>query len=685
MGKTTEKFKKISKALIAFVAIALLFLAVGLATLGSTAGTGEAVELKAPRDDNASGPSVIAHLTLSDSTNFKETYIDEEGKEQQRTFTLQVSAVYVNLAVIYAKAGTPATLRLEYAASGSETSFGSSVRRGDAVFQNFFNGEPEEGQEAVTPDVTEGQFRWVKVFDEAVEKWRSTYSSYSYVRFKAMTQNILINEIVFVGEKMVNSEATGRYMVIPCEVYSATPYNNETMDAAKLRAGGLFDAQYIPSTAQSSYYRYANDEIYTLSTIAEMNRGGEYDTSLTAEAYRVEGVYNSLGTDIVALGTKIFGVNPFGLRFFSMLASFGVLIFGYLFVRQLTKSDFAGLIFALIYVFCNLSFALGHLGNPLMIGVFFFVAALYFCHRFYARGMKKARGAAILPPVLSALFSAAAIAVNGAYIIPVAGIVALFVCGMVRQQKAKKHYLALAAEATATEEPEAQQKAVAKVQAEYRDKNLIASLGFGVVLVVASLMFVLLFAIPLYGPYVRLYSTAAEASIFTLAWHAFAGGFVGVNPGATHSAWDLFYELFTGTGSVYAVTAAVINVVAAVAGILGIAFAAWRIIAVICSKKLEKQQRTELRRALVPLAGLALSLVMTSFGGGALGFVLLAYVFSFVLAAEGIAFLWESKYQKAAKIVAIIGLVLLIAIFALYAVVTFSVPLPASVMGKIFG
>ncbi len=684
MGKTSEKFKKIPKALIAFLVIALLFLAVGLGTLGSPSeGVGKAYELKTKRDDG-DPPSVVMQLTFSDSENFKETYTDENGKEQTRTFTLKVSAIYVNLAVIYAEPGEPATLRLEYASSGSQSSFGLQSRRADAVFENLYTNAPAEGEEAVEPTVTDGQFRWVAPFQSVFEKNNWT-TSYRYVRLTALTHDVLINEVVFVGEKQVNSEGTGETMVIPAKIYSATPYNNETQEEANLRAEALLDAQYLPSTVQSSYYLYSDDELYTLSTIAEMRRGGEYDSAIPSAAYRVEGVYNSLGTGIIALGTKIFGLTPFGLRFFSMLASFGVLIFGYLFVRQLTKSDFAGLIFSLIYVFCNLSFALGHLGNPLMIGIFFFMGALYFCHKFYARGMKSARGASVLTPVFAALFAAAAITVNGAYLIPVAGLAALFVCGMVRQQKAKKHYLALAAsEETDAEDPAAaREQATAAVKREYREKNLAAALGFGVTLIAAAVLFALLFAIPLYGPYMRLYSSGG--SIFVLAWHAFAGGFAGSNPGATHAAWDLFYDIFAGTGTTYAVTAAAVNAVAAVAGILGVIFAVWRILAVILSKKLEKQQRGELRRVLVPLVGLILSLIMTAFGGGALGFILLAYVFAFVLAAEGVAYLWGSKYGKAAKAVSIVGLILLIAVFALYFVFTFSIPLPASLIGKILG
>ncbi len=686
MGKTLGKIKKLSKSAIVFFAVALLFLALGLGTLGSTEGVGEAFELKTERGSNT--PTVVARLTMGDSTNFKETYTDENGEEKERQYNIRITDVYVNLAVIYAEAGVPATLRMEY--GSSETSYPSS-RRIDAVFENFYTNAPAEGEEEIKPDVTGGQFRWVRPFQEIFERSTTWSTNYRYVRFTALTQNLLINEIVFVGQKQVRPEGksdyedTGEAIVIPAEVWSATPFNNETKEQSKARAEALFDAQYIPSMAQSSYYRYSDDEIYTVSTIAEMNRGGEYDSEIPSGAYPVDAVYNSLGTDIIALGTLIFGLNPFGLRFFSMLASFGVLVFGYLLVRALTKHDLAALAFALLYVFCNLSFALGHLGNPLMIGVFFFVASLYFCHKFYARGMKKARGAGVLPPILSGLFGAAAISVNGVYLIPVAGVVALFVLGMVRQQKAKRHYLALA-EAEGEGAGETAERVVSakeEVEREYRDKNVAAALGFGVMLVVCSLLFALLFVIPLYGPYARLYA-GGSTNIFALAWNAFAGGYVGSNPGASHCAWDLFYELFKGAGTSYAITAAVINAAAALAGLGGVAFACWRIAAVARGKKLEKEQRAELRRVLVPLAGLVLSFLFSWFGGGALAFILLSYLFSFVLTAEAFAFLWESPFRKPVKIGCVAGLVLLIAVFLLYSVFTFSVPLPASLLESIF-
>ena len=125
MGKTSEKFKKIPKALIVFFAIALLFLAVGLGTLGSPSeGVGAAYELKAKREGDP--PAVVVRLTVRNTDVLKETYLDENGEEQTRTYELKITDVYVNVAVIYAEPGEPATLRLEYASSGNQNSFGSS-------------------------------------------------------------------------------------------------------------------------------------------------------------------------------------------------------------------------------------------------------------------------------------------------------------------------------------------------------------------------------------------------------------------------------------------------------------------------------------------------------------------------------------------------------------------------------
>lgn len=677
MEKTKGKRNLFTKWFTAFLAISIVFLAVGLGTLGSGGTVGKAFELKTQRGDDDF--NVVVRI----DRDVTETYTDTDGTEKTRSYSLEVKHIYLNVAAVYAEAGTPGVLRMRY---GSGSSSFSSTRSLEAEIENFYTAEqpaadPEKADEQKRIVCEDALFRWIAPFDGVLnEDW-----DYSYLQFTALEgRDLLLNEIVIVGEKIVDSKGTGEYMVVPATVYSATPNSDEPPEAAKERAQAtLFDAQRIPAVGQSSYYRYTQDELYTLSTLAEMRRG-EYDEALASSAYHVEGVYGPLGTDLVALGTKIFGTNPFGIRFFPMLASFGVLVIGYFLVKQLTKSEKAGVVFAALYALSNLSFSLAQAG-PLMIGVFFFVAALYLCHRFYAHGMKRL-GTGALTLAGSGLCGAAAICSNGAFLLPVAGIAALFAFGIVRQMKARRYHLdnAIAlAEAPGAGE-EAKQN-VARVMQEYRTKNIAACVSFGLTLVVGSILFALLFTIPLYTPYLRLYTAAASANIFTLAAHAFAGGFVGSNPGAGRSAWDLFAVLFEGTGTRYAVTAAVINAVAAAAAIFGIVFAVYRIVRIVMQKNLGKAERGELRTTVVPLAGLVLSLILTAFGGGAPGFLLLGYVFAFALAAHAVATLTEGegKAVLTAKICTFVGLGLLIAVFALCAIFTFSIPVPATFLAKI--
>ena len=89
---------------------------------------------------------------------------------------------------------------------------------------------------------------------------------------------------------------------------------------------------------------------------------------------------------------------------------------------------------------------------------------------------------------------------------------------------------------------------------------------------------------------------------------------------------------------------------------------------------------------MIPLAGFVLSLVTAAFAGGAVAFVLLANVFAFILVSGGgELFIKEGEKQaKAVFVIKIVSLVLLVLCFALTSVFTFSVPLPAAFMTKLF-
>lgn len=697
MKKTLEKFKKLSAFVYAFVALAILFLAVGMGTLGSFASTGKDFELGRVSDtDFSSGPSVVFQLSSSISETVK-----ENGKETTKSTTVRLRNVLVNVGSVYTDA---AEAKVELTRSSSKDSFQSYNK-----LEGTLKGVGEDMGDA---------FSWVSPFTLPEGGW--TLTSYRYYRLRSLDSNVRINEVVFVGEKMDGSDPTGEYAIVPATVLSATPIVGETADEAKDAASALLDKQQLPSEAQSSFYRYSEEEKAILLSLAELRAGNRFMLDANGEllnVYHGDSVYGAFGLDLLALGTAMFGVSPFGLRFFPMFFSFGILVVGFFFARRLTKSDLGGFCFAALYALCNFGFSLGHLGTPLTAGIFFFLLSFDLVHRFYAQGMRHANVLGALPLLVAGLSGAAAICVNGAFVIPLAGVCALYVLAVLRLRKVRRHYLdgaIAAAEGTSdskTEEGEELTPAerAGKISAEYRYKTVVSSVVFPTGLLLGTLVFSLLFMVPAYFAFVKLYDNIASPvmNVFGLGWRSFAGGFIGTT--VAPSAWNWFYLLFRGSGSRYAVTGVVMNCAAALAGAVGIVLAVVRIVKCILAAKKKtfgKSERTALRRTLVPLAGLVLSLVTASFAQGGLAFVALAYLFSFALAAEENSNLLVkekksapaegdsdvlAKEQKAKKVktaaVAVGWTVfaLLVVLFGLFAAFTFSIPLPATLLTNLFG
>ncbi len=679
--KTKRKF---TPFFIAFLVAALVFLAVGMGTLGSFRTTGDDFELKAPvtkEDGTSQTPTVVFRLDSS----VTETYTDEEGKEQTRSISLAMDEVYLFVSAIYSEAGTPASVSVRRSSSADPEFFGGTTT---ASLENLYTAEPaaEETAESDKKDAvqTDALYRWVHPF-EFQTKWG--ISTYRYWELSAVSAGMRISEVLFVGRPTSGTaEHSAERYIIPATVYSATPDTGETAEQARAAAEALLDAQpeTIPSDPVSSYDEFTKAEIYSLLTVTEMKVGNSYSTAndRVMNVYHVEGVYNVLGMDLIALGTKMFGMSPFGLRFMPMLFSFGIMVLGFFFVRQLFNSDRAGFMFSVLYALCDLSFSLGHVGTPLTAGLFFLLLSAFLVDRFYRKGLKKGGLAALLFGGLSA---AAAICVNGAMLIPVLAVCGLYVAGMIRQQKVNNIYLGRAVEAqAASEDPEGNGK-ISRVLADNRYRNLVAGTAFPAALILGTILFSLLFLLPVYYPLIKFYDdpSAPTMNLFSVGWKAFLGGFVGKNVvGGMPSAWDPFYRIFVGTGEVRALTAAVINPIAALVGLFGLGYAIFKVVTIAKNFSVEGK---ELRRIAVPLAGLVVSLISAAFGGGALGFIFLAYIFAFMLAAyaaEDCMNLYGTA-GKAAKIVSITALVLLAAVFMLLAILTFSVPVSAGFLGNL--
>ena len=652
-------WKSASKYFRAFLITALAFLVIGLGTLGSVMSTGDSFVLTSKQSGDEKEPSLMFHVMLPEG-------LDEDTDE----YNLYVKKVLVNVGAVYAPAGEDTDIRI---GRGTSPDLIYSLTYPLTVPSVY---RAENGSDEA---LSNGPYNWA-VFDvtSVTEKgWR--LRDYAYYCFFARSNSVRINEVVFVAENNDLPEEERKPVVLAAELDDASIIRRaegETKEEALERASAVLDSQYLPTLSSSSFYCYSEEEAYSMMTIAEMRAGGSY---VKGDTYLADTVYNALGTDILALGTLIFGMSPFGLRIFPFLAAFGVLVLGYFLVRDLSKSERAGFIFAVLYALSAAFFAAGHLGTPLMLGVFFFTASVYFCHKFYAKGMKTADFKGALPVILSALFGALAVCTNGVWVIPMLGVIALFVVGMVRQRKAKAYYLAKAeampeAPAAAEETPVPSPKE--HVEREYRRKDRAAIASFAVVFLIGSLVLSLLAVIPAYLPYVRVFGDpAAPMGVFAVAWKLFAGGFTGVNVTSYAQSWSL-HTIFAGTGELFAVTCAGL-LTAAVAAAASIVALVWFLVG---KKQCEKPA---LRALVIAAVGLVLALVSSFFGGGSFGFALTALIFLFAIGGfAGDQVLAEGG--RAAKVAMWVIAVLLILSFVLLIPFTFSVPLPAGLQTALF-
>ena len=693
-----KQSKKKSLATRIILIVALVFLVIGMSTLGSFYSAGDAYELKT-QGNSAETPTVIFRLTNPSTT-------DEHG--HSATQYLRLKHIYVNIGAAYIAEGETTTIRAEVAAS--TTGSVSNSRRFDYTFGNFVSATDEaqeDGEEY--PNV---YYSWQDMVPADSDGW--SISSYRYVRLTARDANILLNEVVLVGEVMAssasNAEGTGEIVVIPATIESATPLMGETEEEAAARAAALLDSQVMPSLNSFRMNKLSDEETLSMMTIREMYTGAEYGEG---NIYTGERVYGSVGEEILALGTLIFGMSPFGLRFFPMLAAAGALVCGAFLARRIAKKDAAGIIFAVLFALACAPLALGGLGTPLMIGVFFFLLSVNSCHYFYANGMRTEKFASALPLLVSGLAGALAILTHGAYLVPMVGVVALFACGMVRMRRARRVYLDKAiaeveAEETAPAEPaeapapsapapeedarpalSPARRKVAAVAAEYRNKTSIALVTFLGALVVGAFVLGLILATPMYFTWLKLFDNPASPfmNIIALAATAFAGGFTGVNPGGMgSSAWNVVYSISRVNGEAYsALYASVINFAALIAVLFAVVSAVVHLVMLCRTKEWGREERAAIRGIVVPAVGIILALVTAIFAKDAVQFVLLAYIFAFVLAAAEAVKLMQTSKAKLVRILCWVELALLVVMFVLLFVFTTGLPVASGLLTAIAG
>ena len=187
--------------------------------------------------------------------------------------------------------------------------------------------------------------------------------------------------------------------------------------------GGLIDEQAYFTSSQSKAYNFTDKELDEISAINAIFRGEKFVG------------YGFLNTLLNVVGTKIFGVNTFGLRFFSMLAGFASLLLVYYIVEMLFgRSEISAL--ATLLALCSgqiLSASLTAYGS---VSACFTIAAFAFAIKFFIDDydMKYGRDG-VKNLCFTGLFYGLALASDRSALTTVTGIIAILIFAAIRAKK----------------------------------------------------------------------------------------------------------------------------------------------------------------------------------------------------------------------------------------------------------
>jgi dolichyl-phosphate-mannose-protein mannosyltransferase len=182
-----------------------------------------------------------------------------------------------------------------------------------------------------------GQFRWQ---EESVEK------TGRFIRISKSTGSLQMNEIAIVSNGAVISPPTA-------------------LELSEADAVHLFDEPDTVHLVSTWYNRMYFDEIYHARSAWEQLLGLD----------ATENTHPPLGKLIIAVGIKIFGMNPFGWRV--MGALFGALMipFIYLIARRLLNSVLFGMLAAFLFSFDFMRFTQSRIATIDVYAIFFILAS----------------------------------------------------------------------------------------------------------------------------------------------------------------------------------------------------------------------------------------------------------------------------------------------------------------------
>ena len=491
---------------------------------------------------------IVGACTIGGFNGGGSAYLAEEGSTVAFYLDYQDGAtldkVYLNAGTAYAETGTAFTVTVR-TSSNSSLSWITSYGFGAKKISNIYSSDAE---------ALGTNYDWVQLRDESNTTALSTSRRLVQLEFSCP---VLVNEVVFVD---TNGNVIPAYVDeddVSAFFDRSTWYDGEFRDEFHVRATNkeeeqalraerkrLLDAQQNVETGNTVYSDFTEDEMYTLMQIENIVELGSRVPD--GGVFNADTDYGAFAVLPYVLSTLIFGRSAFGLRIVSVLFTAALVWMIWLLARELfahgdkEKEGWAFLT-ACLFAGGGLALTVGRLGLYLPMLAFLIVGSFYFMYRFFARGISEERPAKSACNILvSGLLFALAVASDPKMLLAGVGVVALFIAGAVRLErayKAKRQALraemrdANAKETTREvmhENAAAAEEKSAALGAELSYARRLVYLLFFVSFAVGTFLFIVLSAIPSNSIFMRLYEANPRSptlGIFDYLGSMFGGAF----------------------------------------------------------------------------------------------------------------------------------------------------------------
>lgn len=669
---------------------------------------------------------IVGACTIGGFNGGGSAYLAEEGSTVAFYLDYQDGAtldkVYLNAGTAYAETGTAFTVTVR-TSSNSSLSWITSYGFGAKKISNLYSSDAE---------ALGTNYDWVQLRDESNTTALSTSRRLVQLEFSCP---VLVNEVVFVDTNgnvipaYVEADDVRELLGEEQWVTWGTTFRAQSGNEG---LANLLDAQQNVETGNTVYSDFTEDEMYTLMQIENIVELGSRVPD--GGVFNADTDHGAFAVLPYVLSTLIFGRSAFGLRIVSVLFTAALVWMIWLLARELfahgdkEKEGWAFLT-ACLFAGGGLALTVGRLGLYLPMLAFLIVSSFYFMYRFFTRGISEERPAKSACNILvSGLLFALAVASDPKMLLAGVGVVALFIAGAVRLERAyKAKRQALRAEMRDANAKETSREVMLENAAAAEEKS--AALGaelsyarrlvyllFFVSFAVGTFLFIVLSAIPSNSIFMRLYEANPRSptlGIFDYLGSMFGGAFSLTNAtslaaGNAVNAFGWFVglkgaTLFSASAEgTYSALNAQVNLAMAITALVGFLFlTAYTVLYYVTGGQkgayASKHAPTVLRAYFVLLAGLVSSLLPYLFAGQVsaaqsmlfncfyLAFIPLTF---FTVSAQDTrerAKLFGRIRMNTAKWVLFWLLVLYAVIFVLSVPMYFGIPLSAAAAAGMFG